>query len=201
MYVLSSRKGTAPTSIVSPSPSPYPSLSADSSPTQSVTTSPTNSASVDLGAGGSSYLDEKGVYSVLYPNDYTLDTQDPKHIRIYKRAESQRPQGEISDGVLMVFESVDLQGKSLESLVDTRIKEATADGSSQVSQSKKAITIDTYPGFSYSLKGVGSSQNFILQKDGASPYAVILTYAVNDPDQKGYQKEVEAVVSSLKLLK
>jgi hypothetical protein len=155
----------------------------------------------DLQSGGSSYLDTAGIFSFLYPNDYTLDTQDPKHIRIYKKGDTQRPQSEMSDGALLVFEPVTLQGKSLETFVDTRIKESTADGTSEIIEAKKTITHTTYPGFSYSLQGLGTSQNLVLQKDKNSPNAVVITYSISDPQNKGYQKEVDAVLASIKLLK
>ncbi len=172
-------------------------------PVTSIAVSPTYTPTPqkDLGSSGSSYLDSKGVYSVLYPNDYVLDAQDLDHVRIYKTGNTERPQSEMSDGALVVFESVDLQGKSLEVLVDTRIKEATADGTSEIIDAKKAIVMNTYTGFRYTLRGLGISQNIILQKDVSSPYALVITYAVSDPEKKGYQQEVDAVLSTLKLVK
>lgn len=164
-----------------------------STPTQDI--SPTSISQTDLGSGGNSYLDKNGVFSIRYPDDYTLDTQDPMHVRVYKRNETQRPQSEMSDGVLIIFESINLSGKSLAEWVDTRIKASTTDGTS------KAITQNTYPGFRYMLRGVGSSENIILQKDKNSPHAVLITYSVSDPEQKGYQEKVDAVLSSLKVLK
>jgi hypothetical protein len=174
---------------------PYP------TPNITQTITPTVTPQINLEAGGSSYLDERGVFSLLYPNDYTIDTSDSKHIRIYKRGITQRPQSEMSDGVLMVFESVALGNSSLEELVDKRIEEATADGTSDIVEAKKAIVQNSYPGFSYALRGLGQSQNIAIQKDKDSKYAVIITYSVSDPQNKGYQNEVNAVLSLFKLLK
>lgn len=175
-------------------PSPTPHASTQNTPTP-------NNPEIDLGASGSSYLDHKGVYSILYPNDYQIDTQDPIHIRIYKRGQTQRPQSEMSDGALMVFESIDLSGKSLEEWVDTRIKESTSDGTSQIINPKKEINQNSYPGFYFSIHGLGDSQNLVIQKDKKSNNAVIITYLVSDPQNKGYQKEVDLVLKSIKLLK
>src|SRR5690348_14082570 len=85
-----------------------------------------------LRVGGSSYSDPAGLYTLLYPNDFTLDTSDPAHPRVFKRGPSQRPQSEMSDGALVVFESNDLQGKTLEQLVDERIQALKSNGSSEV---------------------------------------------------------------------
>jgi hypothetical protein len=173
-------------------------------PTQTPPTpkaSPTNKAQIDLGSSGSSYRDQNNIFTVLYPNDYVLDTQDPLHIRIYKRGDTQRPQSEMSDGVLMVFESIELKGTSLEYWVDTHIQQATADGTSEIIEPKKPITQNGYLGFHYAIRGLGISQNIILQKNRDSNFAVMITYSVSDPKQVGYQKDVDAALSSLTILK
>ena len=167
----------------------------------SSTTNASSTPQPDLGQGGSSYADAKGIYSVLYPNDYSLDTQDPIHIRIFKRGETQRPQSEMSDGALIVFESVDLGGKTLEEFVDQRIKESVVDGTSEIINPKKAVTQNTYPGFSYTLRGLGESEYLVLQKDKNSKNALFTTYAISDPQQKNYQKDIDSIISSIKLLK
>jgi hypothetical protein len=155
----------------------------------------------ELQAGGSSYADPAGDYSFLYPNDYTLDTKDPVHIRVYVRGDMQRPQSEMSDGVLIVFESIDLQGKSLESVVDERLQQAVADGTSEIMQPKTALSLNKYPGFTYELKGLGSSTTVLLQKTLQSNQALSVTYIVADPQNKGYQADVDAVLATVKLLK
>lgn len=167
-----------------------------------IAASPTPDVVADsVRAGGSSYLDPKGVYSFLYPNDYTLDTQDPVHIRIYKRGVTQRPQSEMSDGALVVFESLELEGKTLEEWVDEHIRLSTADGTSEVTVPKTAATIGTYPGFTYTLRGLGESRYIVVQKDTQSNVAVNITYAVSDPNNVGYQKEVDAILTTVQLLK
>lgn len=193
VYIFSYQK-KAPSPLISPS-----SVTPTSSQIPDISATPPSP--MDLGAGGSSYLDTKGVFSILYPNDYILDTSDPIHIRIYKRGETQRPQSEMSDGALVVFETIDLNGTSLEAFVDSRINEATADGTSEIIESKKAIMHNSYPGFSYSIRGLGESNNLVLQKDKNSSSAVFITYSVSDPEGRGYQKEIDAALASIKLLK
>lgn len=171
-----------------------PSLSA--TPTISIlTVVPTNMISE-----GESYQDPNNVYTFSYPKDYTLDTQDPLHIRIYKRGQTQRPQSEMSDGALMVFENIDLKGKSLESWVDANIQQSTSDGTSEIIEEKTSIHQNGYPGFYYAIRGLGTSQNIILQKDSNSSNAVIITYAVSDPQEKGYQNEIDNILSSFRFI-
>lgn len=166
-----------------------------------VTTSPSTTAQVESQSGMNSFGDQNNIFTFNYPDSYTLDTQDPQHIRIYKRGEMQRPQSEMSDGALLVFEPIDLKGASLESWVDARIEQSTADGTSEITEEKRSITQNGYAGFYYGIRGLGTSQNIILQKDADSNYAVMITYAISDPEQRGYQKEVDAVISSLTLTK
>jgi hypothetical protein len=183
---------------------PKPAL-APTSPTSSPTImSPTTSPTPDtreLEQGGSSYLDPKGVYSLLYPNDYVLDAQsnDP-HVRIYKRGEAQRPQSEMSDGVLMVFESIDLENKSLSTWVDTQIQESTQNRTSEVVKPKTTTSLNGYPGFIYEIGGMGGSTYIAIQKDPSSPHALLITYLVADPNQKEYQQEVDRILATVKLL-
>lgn len=170
-------------------------------PSPSASPSSTTTSGIDLGSGGSSYSDKNNIFTLLYPNDYIIDTDDPLHIRIFKRAPTQRPQSEISDGALMVLESIDLKGSSLESWVDERIKQSIADGTSEITEAKKSVTQNGYPGFHYAIRGLGISQNLILQKDKNSKYGVMITYFVSDPKNIGYQKEIDAILASLNFLK
>ncbi|MBI5044586.1 MAG: hypothetical protein HZC02_01560 [Candidatus Levybacteria bacterium] len=155
-----------------------------------------------LKAGGSSLSDPKGVFSILYPNDYKTDTQNNgQYIRIYKTGSTQRGQTEMYDGVIITFESITLNSQKLESFVDEHIKSSTVDGTTTVSQPKRATVVNGYPGFSYTLHGLGESTYIVLQKDTQSDYAVSISYAVMDPEKVGYQQEVDATFSTIQLLK
>ncbi len=161
----------------------------------------TPAPTVPLGASGSSFLDPKGVFTVLYPSEYELDTSDPVHPRIFKRGETQRPQSEIYDGALIVFESVDLGNQNLSSWIDARIKDATENGMQEVIKPKAAASFNNFPGYSYTLRGLGETTYTAIQKDSSSKNAVIISTLVADPENKGYQAEVDATLNSITLLK
>lgn len=156
---------------------------------------------VPLGASGSSFMDPKGVFTVLYPSDYELDTSDPEHPRIFKRGETQRPQTELYDGALIVFESVDLGGKTLSAWIDDRIKTSTENGMQEIIKPKATASFNNYPGFSYTLRGLGETTYTAIQKDTNSDNAVIISTLVADPENKGYQAEVDTTLNSITLLK
>lgn len=155
-----------------------------------------------LKQGGSSYKDPASAYTFLYPNDYQLDPAGAdQYTRISKRGATQKGQTEIYDGLIMVFEVVDLQGKTLEEFVDHRLASFASSDIVKVSQPKKAITIGDYLGFSYATEGFGSATDIVFQKDPTSNIAIVATYSVMDPEEVGYQKEVEEVLYTVEILK
>jgi hypothetical protein len=152
--------------------------------------------------GNTSYKDAEGIYTFSYPLDYKLSDQtDGKQIRVYKTGPTQQGQTEMYDGVILVFETVDLSGQTLSKWVDGHIKTTTADGTSKLSSPKKMITIKGYPGFRYGIHGLGDFTEYVLQKDNKSNHAVIISVMVADPQKIGFQKEVDKILSTFELHK
>lgn len=175
---------------VTPTSSPTPSEQ------PSVQSTPDTST---LAAGGSSYSHPSGLYTFLYPNDYAIEQEDPNAVRIFKRGEQQRPQSEMSDGVIMVFEPVALEGKTLDEWVDARIQQSLSAGTAEVVQPKTAMTFGMYRGYSFELRGLGSAKYLILQNSPNSEEVLVITTLVEDPQNKGYQKEVDATLATVEL--
>ncbi len=156
----------------------------------------------ELKMGGSSYLDKKGVYSLLYPNDYKFDEQSEGEIaRIYKQGPTQRGQTEMYDGVILTFQTIDLEDLTLDKYVDKQIAEATQDGTSEITSGKKAIVINGHSGFTYTLRGLGEFPHYVIQKDETSRYAVSISILVADPQNVGFQEDVNATLSTIELHK
>lgn len=185
------KNSTNPTTANKPSASP------------DTTITPTNTVgSTKLKIGGNSFKDPKGVFVFLYPNDYKIDTQgDGQYTRITKIGATQKGQTELYDGVIVVFESLELKGQTLEQIVDTNIENSTKDGLVKVISPKNAITQNGYPGFTYTTEGLGSATYYFLQKDPNSPYAMSVTSAVFDPEKVGYEKELDDILSTIELQK
>lgn len=158
-------------------------------------------SSPELLQGGSSYSDPDAVYTVLYPNDYIIDNKDPLQVRVYKKGPTQKGQTEMYDGVTVNFGKVKLNGEPLGKWVDDSINEAITNGTSEVVKPKNAIIFNNYPGFTYSLRGLGVSEYTVLQKDSGSSNAIVITTLVADPTNVGFQKQVDDIISSLQILK
>ena len=155
-----------------------------------------------LKAGGSSYADQKGIYTILYPSEYKQDSQNNgQYTRIFKNGPTQKGQTEMYDGVIISLESISLGEETLDSLVTKRITAETESGTSTVEQSKEKILFNTYPGFTYTTQGLGTFKHIAIQKDANSPFAIDITMLVADPTNAGFQKEVDTTLSTLQLLK
>lgn len=159
-------------------------------------------AKAALKVSGLTYQDPQGRYAFLYPEEYSLDHEGgDQSTRIVKRAVTARPQSEISDGVMVVFETVDLGEQTLEAAVDARIESSTANGLAELVQPKQSFSLNSYPAFSYELGGVGAAKHIVIQKNSQSKHAIVVSILVADPQGKGYQSEVDTILSTIELLK
>jgi hypothetical protein len=180
-----------------------PSVISDTNPTQSPDSVPViDEAQVEaLKKGGLSYSDKKEIFTFLYPLGYTIDEMNGGEIiRIYKKGDTQQGQTEMYDGVIVTFQPQQLTD-SLESYVDSQIEMATKDGTGELTSGKKAVVVGGSPGFTYTIRSLGESIHYVLQKDANSQYGVDITYLVADPQKVGFQKEVDNIISSIKFLK
>lgn len=153
----------------------------------------------EVRAEGITYQDPEGQFRVTYPEDYTFDNSDALYPRLYKRADEQRSQSELSDGVLIVFEKIDLAGQTLEQLVNDRLQQETEGGTSQVVEPKDETTLGTNPGFEYELSGQRAARYLYLQSNENADWALGVTYTITDPETLGYQVEVESILATLEL--
>lgn len=179
---------------------PSPSTTTLDSDTTSLPSSGDSSRSAELMAGGSSYLHPNGNFSFLYPNDYQIGNEG-MFVRIYKNGPSQKGQTEMYDGVLMLFEPINLQGKSLSEWVDQNIEASTMDSMSKVTKVKAATKVKNYSGHTYSLEGLGESNHVVLQKDNNSGTGVHIIYSTYDPTGVGFDAQVESIIKTLEILK
>lgn len=155
----------------------------------------------ELQQGGNSFTDPDNIFTILYPNDYTQDTQGPNQYRFYKQGPTQTGQTEIFDGIIINIEAIDLGDQSLSEWVDSRIASSTQDGTSELTEDKSAITVNSYPGYSYTMRGLGEFETLVIQKDPNSKFAIGITTLIADPGNLGFEEEFNNILSTLTLLK
>lgn len=156
----------------------------------------------DLGQGGNSYLEPRGIFSLLYPNDWKQDTQNNGEvIRFYKSGATQMGQTEMYDGVIVTVEVKDLGTQTLSEWVDKQLKTIKDNGDATIVKPKQSTTFNGYPGFTYTVRGLGEWESLAIQKDANSKNALVITALVEDPENVGYQQEVDSTLNTLKILK
>ncbi len=154
-----------------------------------------------LPSGIQRYEDPQGAYTFTYSSTYTLDAQNEgEQVRITRLGPTQQGQTEIYDGVVMVFEAVDLGSTPLTAWVDKRIAESTNDGTVEVTKKKTKTTLGKYDGFQYTTRGLGEFTNYVIQKDTTSTKALEITVLQTDPQKIGFDLEVQEVLASIDLL-
>ena len=101
----------------------------------------------------------------------------------------------------MVFEPIALGGKTLDEWVDSRITQSVDAGTAEVSQPKTAMTYGMYRGYTFEMKGFGDAKYVLLQNSPNSEDALLVTMSVMDPQNLGYQSEVDTILKSVELLR
>lgn len=170
-----------------------------SSPTSSLQADP--SKVDELKQGGSSYSDPNGVYVFLYPSEYKLDTQNNGEVvRIYKVGPTQKGQTEIYDGVVMTFEKQNLNGKGLENWTNDYIKSLTNGDTIELIKDKEKTQVNGQVAYTFVLRGLGEHQYYSISKTN-SDFVIISASNVSDPGNLGFQKEVDAILTTLEIIK
>lgn len=162
-----------------------------------------NEREIGVKEGGIKYTDPTNTYSFLYPSDYKVSSENEgQHIRLLKIGATQKGQTEMYDGVLIVFELVELKdGQTLEQFVDVKIADSIKDGTVSIVEPKKDSRINKYSGFEYTANGLGEHKTIIVNKDKTSQTAVVISMLIADPKNVGFQQEADAILSTLELLK
>lgn len=155
----------------------------------------------DLERGGSSFSDPDAIFSVLYPGEYKQDTQGENQYRIYKQGPTQTGQTEMYDGVIINFETIKLGDQNLSDWIDSRISSSIQNGMSELVKEKTEIKVNDYPGYAYTLRGLGEFETLVIQKDANSDFAVGITTLIADPGDLGFEQEFENILSTITLLK
>jgi hypothetical protein len=154
----------------------------------------------ELQQGGSSFTDPENIFALLYPNDYIQDTQGPNQFRFYKQGPTQTGQTEVYDGIIINIETINLGEQNLSDWVDSRITSSTQDGTSEIVKEKSTISVNGYPGYSYTLRGLGEFETLVVQKDQDSNFAIGITTLIADPGNLGFEQEFKSILSTLNLL-
>lgn len=159
---------------------------------------PSSSPTVEL----QKYEDPQGRFRFNHPMDYTLVAeQSGQSVRLTKAGPTQKAQTEMYDGAVLVFEPMTIRGQTLEQWIDAHIQETTTDGTVEIIEPKRALTLNGKAGFTYTSRGLGTFQNYFFRYNEQSPMVLSITTLVNDPTNAGFQAEIDRIMASVEILK
>ncbi|HSX48944.1 MAG TPA: hypothetical protein VLE44_01680 [Candidatus Saccharimonadales bacterium] len=155
---------------------------------------PSTSATPDLTAGWKTY--NKNNFTFKYPTDVTLGENSDSSVYLSKSGPTQKAQTESTDGITMLFVPRTLNNQTLEQWVDQSISQSN--GVVSVSEGKKATTLNGYSGFTYTITGLGTQRNIILQSPLSQTNFVQINNSTADPTNQGFETVVNQILSTFK---
>jgi len=140
------------------------------------------------------------LFSVSYPDTYKVNNYDGV-VSLSKWGPTQKADTEMYDGVSISFKEVQLNGKTLNQLTQSLVKEVEDMGVAEVITPLHQTKVNGYTAMSYKIRGLGEFTTYLIQKDTQSQSVLDIELMVADPGKVGFQAEVEKILDSLILKK
>lgn len=178
-----------------PSPQPTPSPVVTPLPTPSPEPTPESTPTPEPTVDWKTHTNSKCGFSIKYPDELTVDeTRGCVHFSLW--GPTQKTETEFFDGISLLFDSDQLGNKTLKELAEEEA--AMFQDVGEVLIPPTQTTIAGVSGYTFKASGLGVFTYFYLSpKPGV--YLEIVDSTV-DPTGKGFQKTVDLMLSTLKLL-
>ncbi len=167
---------------------------------QNQTVNPTNQPIniADEISNWKTYTDLSNRFSFKYPANVTLDTNRSDGVALFLKGPTQREQTEIYDGLFIRFIAGSLEGKTVKEKAELDIKNDEDNQLGKTLLYPTIVKINDIEGYKVRTSGLGEATSYYLPLDN-SRYLLIVD-ATNDPKGLGFQKIVDQILSTLKLL-
>jgi hypothetical protein len=153
-----------------------------------------NQSQADSTASWRTY--SKNGFSFKYPKDIKLTENSDNSVDLSRDGPTQQQQTESTDGIGILFVPRTLSSQTLEQWVDKSIADSI--GVVTVSEGKKSVSLNSYSGFTYTITGLGTQRNTILQSPFSPMSFVQIINSTQDPTNKGFDAEVNQVLATFK---
>jgi len=140
------------------------------------------------------YTDTKYHFTFKYPADVQLKKNDVS-VSLTKTGPTQKTEAEFYDALQIIFGFGNLQGKTLEEIVDADIQKGTE--VSEMLKAKEAITFNDYEGFTFTRSGLGAYKHIYIKHPSLQIYIQIID-GTSDPSNQGFEKTVDQILSTFK---
>lgn len=136
-------------------------------------------------------------YSIKYPSDVEIRTQDGSAIILTMLGSSQTKDTELLDGISLRIQPFELP-VTAKTYAETKIAEIQKMGISEVTSQLKPYKLNNINGWTFSSTGLGVHKYIILGGENSMIMEIINSSV--DPNNKGYEDTVEKIISSIKFI-
>lgn len=143
------------------------------------------------------YTDEKKGFSINYPSEMTL-MKEAGGIKFLFLGSTQREGTELYDGIIFYVFKETYEQDTLKDFVDAEI-EKERELEIVIVEGPEEFNLIGMNGYSYEVQGLGTFTNIIL--DTGLNEAIKFIYLAPDPKNQGFQQTVNAIMSTLELIK
>ncbi|MEK9158203.1 MAG: hypothetical protein AAB638_03435 [Patescibacteria group bacterium] len=147
--------------------------------------------------GWQTLKDEEVGFSMQYPPEMQARNNSNKSATFYYLGATQSTGTELYDGINVTIIQDDLGDGGMSKYIERSIEQTKSIGS--VSKPLAPTSINGISGFSYTAHTLGEYEIFFMPK--GKDKVMVITYIAPDPKNNGYQKTVEDMFSTLKILR
>lgn len=142
------------------------------------------------------YTSVKHGFTIKYPAEAKIDpNKDNRYVLFLITGPTQKEQTELYDAFYLLFTSGSLDGKTLQEYTESQGK--AIEGVGEVIKPISTIRLANLDGFTYRVRGLGEYTHILLSPKPNVFFEII--DGTNDPTDKGFNKIVEMMLSSLEV--
>jgi len=168
------------------------------SPAPTLIPVPTELPKVDI-SEWETYTNNIYGFSIKYPKEVNTREDQDDYVIFSLLGPTQKEGTEFFDGISLTFRFGSYTTDDFEAFVNEKISEINSDGLSTVQGDKKQVTFNSIPGYSFTVEGLGIFDYIYLDKESGEYLEIV--DATKDPASQGFNDTVEAMLSSLELIK
>lgn len=165
-------------------------------PQPSVSPTLTQPQTQDETASWKTYTDSSLGFSVKYPPDVTVKTDEQGFVWFSKSGPTQTPNTEFFDALNLKIKTGSLSGQSLEIFVNNQFALSSQLPGEAVANVTKT-TLNGKSAYTFTVKGLGIFKNTFV--DYTDQYLWVID-STNDPTNHGFAKTVDQILSTFKFL-
>ncbi len=138
---------------------------------------------------------EEHEFSVAYPPEVEVQDRQDEGVAFLFTGATQAQGTELFDGYVITFRQEGYQDDSFLTYVQRRHAELEDEPATSEITAVLPVIVAGYSGFAFNVTGLGTFRHVYIPSGDKE--ALLITYLVADPENLGYQEDVDMMLSSL----